>query len=329
MNNKPPLARLERVDLRDYWEREDTDFTPWLAEEDNIALLSEAIGMELEVQDQEASVGPFRADILCRNTADNTLVLIENQLEGTNHTHLGQLFTYAAGLDAVTVIWIARQFTEEHRAALDWLNRITHDDFYFFGVEIDLFRIGNSQPAPQFSIVSKPNDWVKTAAESVGRKLTPTEELRIEFWRAFSDHLRSIDTKFRAIKPSPSHWVGYGIGRSGFGLHCTVAMREQWVAVEILLHDTDAIAYFHLLHQDKDAIEEELGFELDWQEKKGRKEKLLRARFETDPAARSKWPKIHAWMVEKMEIFDKVFRPRVQDLDASEWDAEEIVEARK
>ena len=153
-----PLGRLTKVDLRSYWKKEDTEFTPWLAQEENIQLLSETIGVELETVSQEENVGPFRADILCKDTATNHFVLIENQLERTDHTHLGQLMTYAAGLDAVTIIWIAQTFTEEHRAALDWLNRITDDTFNFFGIEIELYKIGDSVSAPMFNLVSKPND---------------------------------------------------------------------------------------------------------------------------------------------------------------------------
>jgi RecB family endonuclease NucS len=130
------LGRLEKVELRSFWKKEDRDFTPWLAQDENIQLLSETIGIELEVQSQEEGVGPFRADILCMDMANNHFVLIENQLEKTDHTHLGQLMTYAAGLDAVSIIWIAQKFTEEHRAALDWLNRITDSTFNFFGIEI-------------------------------------------------------------------------------------------------------------------------------------------------------------------------------------------------
>ena len=124
------LGRLEKIDLRTYWKKEATDFTPWLAKEENIQLLSETIGIELEVKSQEQSVGPFSADILCKDTMNDHYVLIENQLEKTDHTHLGQLMTYAAGLDAVTIIWIAQKFTEEHRAALDWLNRIVPTPYY-------------------------------------------------------------------------------------------------------------------------------------------------------------------------------------------------------
>ncbi len=105
MDRPPLLGRLEQVDLRTYWEREDTEFTPWLADADNIALLAEALGFtELAVEETEVSVGPFRADILCRNVGSEGYVLIENQLERTDHNHLGQLLTYAAGLEAVSIV---------------------------------------------------------------------------------------------------------------------------------------------------------------------------------------------------------------------------------
>ena len=128
------LGQLIKVPLREFWEGEASDFTPWLADEENISLLGDTIGVELEVEAQERNVGPFRADILCKDTLTDNWVLIENQLELTDHTHLGQLLTYAAGLNAVTVVWIAERFTDEHRAALDWLNEITAEGFSFFGL---------------------------------------------------------------------------------------------------------------------------------------------------------------------------------------------------
>ena len=135
------LGRLQKVDLRDVWLKEDTDFTPWLAKSENIQLLGEAIGIDLIVEAEEKMVGPFRADILCKDEATNNWVLIENQLEKTDHKHLGQLLTYATGLDAVTIIWVASEFNEEHRATLDWLNKITDQQYNFFGVKIELYKI--------------------------------------------------------------------------------------------------------------------------------------------------------------------------------------------
>lgn len=163
------LGRLERVALRDIWTTEAQDFTPRLAQPENLAVLSETLNMDLETVGQEESVGPFRADILCRNTLDYSWALIENQLERTDHSHLGQLLTYAAGLQTVTIVWVAATFTDEHRAALDWLNEITDERFRFFGLEVDLWRIGNSPTAPKFNIVAKPNEWTRSVGKSTRR----------------------------------------------------------------------------------------------------------------------------------------------------------------
>lgn len=161
------LGKLEQLDVRDIWQSEGSDFTPWLAQEENLVRLGEEIGIDLEHEATEKDVGLFRADILCKDAENGNWVLIENQLGRTDHSHLGQLLTYAAGLQAVTIVWIAQPFTEEHRAALDWLNSITNDQFNFFGVELEVWKIGGSDPAPKFNVISKPNDWsnsIKRAA---------------------------------------------------------------------------------------------------------------------------------------------------------------------
>ena len=156
------LGRLERINLKDIWAHEAQDFTPWLAEETNLTLLSDTLGIDLEVEAVEQNVGPFRADILCKDTLSDRWVLIENQLEQTDHGHLGQLMTYAAGLDAVTIVWIAARIRDEHRAAMDWLNEITDSEVRFFALEVELWRIGTSPAAPKFNVVSKPNDWSRS-----------------------------------------------------------------------------------------------------------------------------------------------------------------------
>jgi hypothetical protein len=150
------LGRLERCDLKTVWAHEAFDFTPWLAQRDSLQLLGDTLGLDLEPEAIEEPVGPFRADILCRDVSADQRVIIENQLGRTDHGHLGQLMTYAAGLEAVTIIWIAASFTDEHRAALDWLNRISADSVRLFGLEVELWRIGSSLAAPRFSVVAKP-----------------------------------------------------------------------------------------------------------------------------------------------------------------------------
>ena len=149
--NKQILGRLVKVELREAWFSEASDFTPWLAETENLRLLGETIGMTWNAKLRRRK-WPFRADILCRDTTTNNWVLIENQLERTDHSHLGQLLTYAAGLTAVTIVWIAHRFTEEHRAALDWLNEKTEEGINFFGLEVELWRIGDSPAAPKSTL---------------------------------------------------------------------------------------------------------------------------------------------------------------------------------
>ena len=148
--------RFRRVQLRDIWHHEAHDFTPWLAE--NLVFLAETLGMDLELEATEKHVGDFRADIVCRNRTDNSRVIIENQFEKSNHPHLGKVLTYAAGLDAATIIWIAEEFRKEHREVLNWLNRSTHTALQFFGVEIEVFQIADSPYAPEFTIVTDMNN---------------------------------------------------------------------------------------------------------------------------------------------------------------------------
>ena len=149
------LGKLQKVEIRKVWAKEDSHFTPWLAQEENIALLSEELNIEIEILGQEEYVGPFRADILGKDIATDRYIIIENQFGKTDHSHLGQIITYASGLSATTIIWISEKFTEEHRSALDWLNNITDETVEFFGIEIEIYKIGESAPAPMFNIVSK------------------------------------------------------------------------------------------------------------------------------------------------------------------------------
>jgi hypothetical protein len=218
-----PLGRLERVDLRDIWVSEATSFTPWLARPENMAVLAETLDMDLEVEALERAVGSFRADILCKDLGTDRWVLIENQLERTDHTHLGQLLTYASGLEAVTIVWIAARFTEEHRSTLDWLNKITNDSFRFFGLEVELWRIGASPAAPKFNIISKPNEWSHSVAQAAraidGAELSETRVMQRQYWGALNLVLDTVGGPLRGNrKPQPQSWMGYGIGRSDFNL---------------------------------------------------------------------------------------------------------------
>lgn len=321
-----PMGRLERVDLNEAWETEDGDFTPWLAEEENIELLGEAIGIDLEVEAQEKQVGPFRADILCLDTAttDKHWVLIENQLYRTDHTHLGQLMTYAAGLNAVTIVWIARQFTDEHRAALDWLNEITDEEIRFFGIEVELWRIGDSPPAPKFNIVSKPNDWTKSASierRQSASNYTPTQLLQIEYWGALQDLMQQRQGKVKPRKGYPQNFQVFAIGKYRCMLMATVHFKENRIGVELLLEGDDSKKHFALLLKDKDEIELELDRTIEWSDKPGQKQCSIgkSVRENCDLTNRDNWPDYLNWMCEELENLYRVFAPRIKNLDASDY----------
>jgi len=324
------LGRLERVDLRQIWATEDRDFTPWLAREEHLELLAETIGMELELEAQEKDVGPFRADILCKSMDDDSWVLIENQIERTDHRHLGQLLTYAAGLQAVTIVWVASKFTEEHRAALDWLNKITDDNFRFFGLEVELWRIDDSPAAPKFNIISQPNNWSKSISQAAQRisqeGVTETKELQYRYWEQLVNFLQDNNSKLRPQNPRPRHWQIFSIGRSGTYISATINTREKKrIGVELYMpHPEHSKTFFHLLMRDKDTIEQEMGTVLEWQELPEKTASRIALYKSADATDESAWPSQHQWFKETIERFDRVFRQRVKNLNPEEWNNEKV-----
>ena len=178
----PELGKLEEVDLRQAWPHEARSFTPWLSE--NIEMLSSVIGIPLELEGQEVAVEQFSADILARNPRDDSRVLIENQLEQSDHGHIGQIMTYLAGLDVNTVIWIAAGFREPHLSAIRWLNDHTIEPFAFFAIKLSIVRIADSPMAPVFEVVVKPNTWERQL-QSIAKEtqsLSGVGEVRKKFW---------------------------------------------------------------------------------------------------------------------------------------------------
>lgn len=315
------LGRLEKIELRDIWNSEAQDFTPWLASAENLALLGEALGIELEIEAQERNVGPFRADILCKDMLDGSWVLIENQLERTDHLHLGQLLTYAAGLQTVTIVWIAGKFTDEHRAALDWLNEVTGEKFHFFGLEVELWRIGGSPAAPKFNVVSKPNEWSRSVGEAArrieGESLTETKVQQLRFWQALHAEMAG-KSSLKPQKPYPQHWMNFSIGRSGFNLGALLNTREDRIGVELFINHENAKSYFHLLKRDEAQIASELGFAPEWLELPHRAAcRIVFFKPECDPLNEGRWPEYRTWILENLSKFEGVFRKRVRALNGS------------
>ena len=325
------LGRLEKVELRDIWKTEDRDFTPWLATEENMSVLSDALLMDLEVEAQEQQVGPFRADILCKDTYDGSWVLIENQLERTDHTHLGQLLTYAAGLTAVTIVWIAAKFTDEHRAALDWLNDHTDDKIRFFGLEVELWRIEKSLAAPKFNIVSKPNEWTRSISRASSRiesdVVVEFKKMQVDYWTAFVDSIEGHKI-IRPRKPSPQNWYNVSVGRSAMHLCTTINTRTESITADVYLPSEDAKAFFFLLFEMKDEFEAKLGFPMTWSQQDGRKVCRIYTTLEnTDIYDRSKWEQYHKWQAETLSKIYDVFQPHLIKLNADDWAVEDQIEA--
>ena len=328
--DKPVLGRLEQVDLRSAWNNESTDFTPWLAEQENLELLGKAIGLELELEAREKYVGPFRADILCKDTGSGGWVLVENQLEQTDHSHFGQLLTYAAGLQAVTIVWIAARFTDEHRAALDWLNTVTGETIHFFGLEIELWGIGNSALAPKFNVVSKPNDWSRTVSEGARRleaaSYSEAQQLQLEFWTELKNFLQQQNSSIHIGIPQPQNWMDFPIGRSQFSLQAFINTREKRIGVALAIFGPNAKPHCYLLEREKTTIERELGTPLDWAANPGKIMSFIYLHErDMNPLARELWPEQHIWLCQKLEAFKKVFAPRVKKLNASDYVVEEQV----
>jgi hypothetical protein len=310
------LGTLTRVPLREAWKHESGEFTPWLAQTDNLNALADALRLsELVFVATEHWVGDFKLDILCTDGDDQ--VIIENRLEETDHKHLGQILAYAAGVGAKKVIWVADSFRPEHASALEFLNENTTDELAFFGVQVELWRIGDSPLAPKFEVVVKPNDWAKSGRvlARAAADASPTKQLQQKFWMALIDKLANAAPQIRPQKPRPQHWLNNSIGRSGFGLNITANTRDERLGVELWMPGLQAKQHFANLSSQKQAIETALGFPLDWQELPDAKACRIAAWY---PGAsigdESRWDEYLAWLTQRLVKMDQVLRPVVKGL---------------
>ncbi len=311
--NTPPLGVLSRVvDLRSYWPDEAQDFTPWLAQPENLQILSDAIDLELEPYSTEEAVGRYRADIVA--SSDDHDVVIENQLGTTDHKHLGQVMVYATNRSAGAVVWIATKFTEEHRKVLDWLNSNTAEEIGFFGLEIELWRIDDSPPAPKFNVVCRPNELTKI--ETSAGLHSPAKLLQLQFWTAVRDFAEGANSKLKWRKPQPRSFYQLAIGRTGFGVDLSANTAKNAVGCEIYIDGDgsfDANEALELLLADRAEIEAGLG-QLDWLPLPEKRACRIIQTFDADLRDEEAWEQSVAWCVERAEAFSSCFAPRVRDL---------------
>ena len=318
-----PLGTFEQVPVREAWPAEDVNFTPWLANAENISLLGDALNVHLEVDAVEHSVGPFRADILARVVDEDEsdhCVIIENQFGRTDQGHLGQLLTYLAGIEgAKTVIWIAERIQPDHRAAIDWLNANTTEAFSFFAIEIELWRIGNSPPAPRFNVIARPNDWTRATKSAtrdvVAPPLAEARRIRLAYWTSFAEFLRAKHSNFSIQPTGLSMLHRFPIDRTDFQIIAMIVIRSRRAVVGLMTPRASDKEAFRALFSQNAAIDGEFGEPLDWEERPSKKRSLISvSRDGTDPADQVGYPDLHAWMLEKMERMQAVFSPRIRML---------------
>jgi Domain of unknown function (DUF4268) len=328
---EPTLGALERLDARAVWQNEAHDFTPWLHE--HIHVLGQALGLEIDIDvRREVPVGLFSADLLGTDLATQATILIENQLEQTDHSHLGQLLTYAGGLDAGVLVWVATHVREEHRQALTWLNERTREEILFFGVEIELLRIGDSLPAPHFKVVVAPNEWQKAgplrrpASRSNGAAPSERKERYKEFWRGLLTEILSRDARATTAKPErvpAQSWYGISIGRSGFQDNFTFAWEgtDRYVRVELYIDVGDQLqneAIFDALYAERSEIEAAFGEPLEWHRREDVRMCRIYCRTPgTIEESAERLAELQSWGADRMLRMRDVFGSRVRGLPAS------------
>lgn len=260
------LGKIEKIDdLRTIWKHEAHDFSKWLSQEENLALLSKAIGIDMVLKETESSVGSFSVDLFASEEGTGRKIIIENQLEDTDHDHLGKIITYASGKGAEVIVWIVKRARDEHRQAIEWLNQHTDENIGFFLVEIELWRINDSLPAPKFTIIEKPNDWAKTMKVVEG--LSEHQKMQLEFWQAFVNYAFKKDDfakTFTQRKAQPQHWYDVSVGSSVYHIAFTINSQKKKLGAEIYIHN-DKETYEHF-KKNASAIEQDLGMEVIWRE---------------------------------------------------------------
>ena len=257
------LGKLKAVDIRTVWPHEQYDFSKWLAMDENIKELGDTLNLSLTDVETEKFVGNYRCDILCKDEITGKIVLIENQLEPTNHDHLGKIITYASGLDAAVVIWIVSSARDEHASAIEWLNKHTDDDISFFLLEVHAYKIGDSDPAPQFKIIEQPNDFVKTVKNiAKNTELNESQKSRLEFWTQFNEIIVANGKPFNTRKASTDPWYNVAIGSSEANISIDLVNKEHKIRIGLWINDNKDI--FDSLFQQKSSIENALGIELEW-----------------------------------------------------------------
>jgi hypothetical protein len=306
------LGKIRNVSLRKIWKNEARDFTPWLSE--NLSDLGKAVGLELEFEGKEVSVGPYSADILAKDIGTGQYVVIENQLEKTNHDHLGKCITYSSILDASAVIWIAAEFTDEHKKALDWLNDHTSDEISFYGVKLELIQIDESTPALQFNVKSLPNEMVRQATKRKEQgELSETRKKQLEFWTVYEKKLKETGKIGSLQTPRPQYWFDVALGKSGVHLSNTFNTFENIIGVRVYISNKEADEWLPYFESIKGQIESEIGSKLNWNPNPENRDKVITLTKSFDLSEKSNWNEPIDWLVSQTLKFRTTFSQLIME----------------
>lgn len=303
------LGKIKKItDLRSVWAHEEYDFSSWLSEEENLALLSDAIGIDIVLEELESAVGGFSVDLYASEEGTGRRIIIENQLEDTNHDHLGKIITYASGKDASVVVWIVKRARDEHRQAIEWLNQHTDEQIGFFLVEIELWQIDDSAYAPMFKVVERPNDWAKEI-KKVSATSNATQQARLEYWTAFNNYAfgnKAFAKEFKQRKPSTDHWMSLSIGSSACGMSILRLQQHSQIGVELYISDDKEL--FRSLYERKEEIEADVGAKLDWRELPEKKASRILIKRNANLTDEQEWPQQFEWIMDNLVRMKKAFK---------------------
>lgn len=306
------IRKLTKTDLRDVWPTEPS-FTSWLFE--NMEILNEQIGLKLNALEKEKSVGPFFVDIMAEDQ-DGRPVIVENQLERTNHDHLGKVFTYLSNLEGKTAIWISSEPRPEHITAINYLNEIVPEDTSFYLIKLQVFKIGDSDPAPLFNVIAGPSPEA-TAGGKIKKEFAGREKQRFEFFEQLLEKSNEKSTLFSNVSPGGAqNWVTAGAGKYGLGFNYVIKLNEA--RVELFISGTDAEQNknrFEKLMESSKEIEKAFEEPLVWDFKIERKQQYIRSISRVGGLQdEEKWSEIQDDLVDRMDRLDKSLKSHIKKL---------------
>ncbi|PCF76586.1 DUF4268 domain-containing protein [Staphylococcus delphini] len=301
------IGRLKEVNIKDLWIHEQYNFSNWLAKEENITLLNEAIDLTLTDIEKEVYVGSYRCDLVATDETTGIKVIIENQLEATNHEHLGKIITYASGLGANVIIWVVKQAREEHRSAIEWLNNNTVKNISFFLIEIHAYKIGDSLPAPKFEVIEEPNDFLKSIKNNSEGELNKSKSERLYFWTEFNQFITDLGKPFNIRKATTNHSYSVAIGTSEAHINVILINKEHKIGIEIHIKENKDL--FDQFYINKEEIEKKLGFKMDWQRLNNKKKsRIIVNMYGLDFDNKGNYKELMTEIIDKVVSMRSVFR---------------------